>query len=120
LSMQSESIWRPKLIAALFYPRDVLPRKGHSQSQSPTAEMEESYAETNRSTPHIGAVGIASAVADDQQGIFSTTPTPARPMTSDKGRARILRSVSASSEASMSHSHLKTTEDADYPVSSFW
>lgn len=118
LDMQSESVWRPKLIAALFYPKDLLPRKGLSRSGSSGARPEDLDTErSSQSTPNIGALRMSGADQEPQQDLFSSTPTPARPMTSDKGRAGIHRSVSATSEASMTNHQLKTTEEADYPVS---
>lgn len=112
LSMQQEYAWRARIVHALFYPEDVLPPK-QTKNAAGKGNNETYDGEHLDASQEFDSRGTSR---QSQINLYSTTPTPQRPVMSLESRNTPARSFSASTNGSRSQSLFNATEDADYPV----
>jgi hypothetical protein len=116
LTMQQEHIWRAKIIHALYYTEDVLPRANVKNKRGEALKDADEAENQPTESLHSSQLSSRSSSRQSQLHLYSTTPTPHRPAMSIGSNVTPARSFSASTQESQSQPLFAVTEEADYPV----
>lgn len=135
LSLAHEKHWRTKIVHALYYPHDVMPRPGdnrrrvrrrprsstHTSTESDDVTSDQDYLDNDNSDneaveePGDSKITISGLTLDDGEHPYSATPKPKHPSLS---RLALKRTATTSSQSSAgSPMVVRRTKEAPYPVS---